>query len=125
MLSLGLVGAGWVRVVFMPATDADYLTASIVMPQGTPVESTEAAIQQMEDAVESVRQEFEAETGRPLIKSVYSMVGSRAPHLSGGFAPRQQAPAASHLGGLFVELQPSEVRGIGSIDLVYLSLIHI
>ena len=118
MLSLGLVGAGWVRVVFMPATDADYLTASIVMPQGTPVESTEAAIQHMEDAAESVRQEVEAETGRPLIKSVYSMVGSRAPHLSGGFAPRQQAPAASHLGGLFIELQPSEVRGIGSIDLV-------
>jgi len=118
MLSIGLVGAGWVRVVFMPPTDADYLTASIVMPQGTPVESTEAAIQHMEEAAESVRLEVEAETGRPLIKSVYSMVGSRAPSLSGGFAPRQQAPAASHLGGLFVELESSEVRGIGSIDVV-------
>ena len=118
MLSIGIVGAGWVRVVFMPPTDADYLTASIVMPQGTPVESTEAAIQHMEEAAEAVRLEVEAETGRPLIKSVYSMVGSRAPNLSGGFAPRQQAPAASHLGGLFIELESSEVRGIGSIDVV-------
>lgn len=116
LLTLGLVGGGWVRVVFMPPVDADYLSASVTMPQGTPVEVTEAAVRHMEAAAEEIRREVEAETGRPLFKYVYSLVGSGAPRLSGGMAPRPQAAAASHLGGIFIELTSADERGVGSVD---------
>jgi len=116
VLTVGLVGGGWVRVVFMPPVDADFLSASVTMPQGTPVEVTEAAVQHMEDAADTLRAQVKAETGRELFKYTYGLVGSGAPRLSGGMGPGAQAAAASHLGGIFIELTNADERGIGSAE---------
>ncbi|MDP6610548.1 MAG: efflux RND transporter permease subunit [Vicinamibacterales bacterium] len=116
VLTVGLVGGGWVRVVFMPPVDADFLSASVTMPQGTPVDVTEAAVQHMEDAAETLRAQVKAETGRELFKYTYGLVGSGAPRLSGGMGPRSQSAAASHLGGIFIELTNADERGIGSAE---------
>ncbi|HAK56310.1 MAG: efflux RND transporter permease subunit [Vicinamibacterales bacterium] len=116
VLTAGLVGGGWVRVVFMAPVDADFLSASVTMPQGTPVEVTEAAVQHMEDAAETLRAQVKAETGRELFKYTYGLVGSGAPRLSGGMGPGARAAAASHLGGIFIELTNADERGIGSAE---------
>ena len=116
LLTIGLVGGGWVRVVFMPPVDADFLSASVTMPQGTPVAVTEAAVRHMEEAADTLRTQVREETGRELFKFVYGLVGSGAPRLSGGMGPGVRTAAASHLGGLFIELTPADVRGIGSAE---------
>jgi multidrug efflux pump subunit AcrB len=40
LLTTGVVGAGWVRFIFFPAPEADSISVSLTMPQGTPVEVT-------------------------------------------------------------------------------------
>ncbi len=115
LLTVGLVGGGWVRVVFMPPVDADFLSASVTMPPGTPVEVTEGAVRQMEDAAEALRAEVKADTGRELFKYVYGLVGTGAPRLSGPMGAGTQT-AASHLGGIFIELTQADERGISSAE---------
>ena len=44
----GVVGAGWVRFIFFPEVEADFMIASLTMPQGTPVEATSRAVAQLE-----------------------------------------------------------------------------
>ena len=81
LLTGGLVGGGWVRVVFMPPVDADYLSASVTMPQGTPVEVTESAVRHLEETAEILRTEFREENGRELFQYVYGLVGSSSPNM--------------------------------------------
>ena len=116
LVTAGLVGGGWVRVVFMPPVDADFLSGSVTMPQGTPVAVTEAAVQHMEDAAQTLRAQVREETGRELFKYVYGLVGTGAPRLSGGMGPGIQSAPASHLGGIFIELTTADERGIGSAE---------
>ena len=116
LVTAGLVGGGWVRVVFMPPVDADFLSGSVTMPQGTPVAVTEAAVQHMEDAAQTLRAQVREGTGRELFKYVYGLVGTGAPRLSGGMGPGIQSAPASHLGGIFIELTTADERGIGSAE---------
>ena len=117
LLTVGIVGGGWVRVVFMPPVDADYLSASVTMPQGTPVEVTEAAVRHLEDAAATLRAEFRAESGRELFQYVYSLVGSSSPRMMPGpMGSGARTRGASHLGGSFIELAPADERGIGSSE---------
>ena len=117
LLTVGIVGGGWVRVVFMPPVDADYLSASVTMPQGTPVEVTEAAVRHLEDAAATLRAEFRAESGRELFQYVYSLVGSSSPRMMPGpMGSGARTRGASHLGGIFIELAPADERGIGSSE---------
>ena len=117
LLTVGLVGGGWVRVVFMPPVDADYLSASVTMPQGTPVEVTEGAVRHLEETAEILRTEFRAENGRELFQYVYSLVGSSSPNMMASpMGPGGQTSGASHLGGVFIELTAADERGIGSAE---------
>ena len=49
ILCVGLVQSGNVRFIFFPAVEGNSLSASLVMPEGTPFERTDAAIRRMTD----------------------------------------------------------------------------
>jgi multidrug efflux pump subunit AcrB len=112
LLTLGLVGAGWVRFIFFPAVEADYMVAALTMPQGTPVEATSEAIAGLERSAEAVRREVEDRSGQDLFRHAVTILG-RQP-VSAGVGNSHFAADLStggpHLGEVFVELVPAEER---------------
>ncbi len=118
IVTAGLVGGGWVRFVFMPPVEADAISVSLTMPQGTPVDVTSSAVRQIEMAAERVRAEVEEATGQDVVNYVYATVG-KTPSGVGGGGPGGggQSASASNLGGVFIELSGAEQRPVGSTEL--------
>ncbi len=118
IVTAGLVGGGWVRFVFMPPVEADAISVSLTMPQGTPVDVTSNAVRQIEMAAERVRAEVEEATGQDVVNYVYATIG-KTPSGVGGGGPGGggQSASASNLGGVFIELSGAEQRPVGSTEL--------
>jgi multidrug efflux pump subunit AcrB len=121
-LTIGLLGAGWVKFVFFPNVESDFVSAAVTMPLGTPVEATSEAMKKIEDSALALRDELNAATpdGNPkTIQHVFTSVGDQpfraqqGPHAGGS-----SAYAQSHLGEMVLELAPSEDRDITSAEIV-------
>ena len=123
LLTIGLLGAGWVKFIFFPNVESDFVSAAVTMPLGTPVEATAEAMKKIEDSALALRDELNAATrdGHPkTIQHVFTSVGDQpfrvrqGPHagVSAG------AYAQSHLGEMVLELAPSEDRDITSAEIV-------
>ena len=126
LLTVGLLGGGWVRFNFMPAIEGDNVVAFLTLPQGTPAEDTAEAIQKLEASAEAVRAELDA-TGTSREGSVYhhtlSSIGEQPYRMrqeresTGSLAGRANEP---HTGEVNIELAPSEARGITSLEVANL-----
>jgi multidrug efflux pump subunit AcrB len=112
-VTVGLIGGGWVKFVFLPRIDADNVIARLTMPLGTPVETTAASVQKLEAA--ALELESELDLQKPLIRHVLASIGEQ-PSLNqaGGPTPSLGGFTASHLGEVNIELVPSEKRGVSS-----------
>lgn len=121
-IALMLVTAGWVygghiKFVFMPKIDSDWLTISVVMPQGTTMDQNAAVVARIEAAAMQVRDEYDSEWA-PDHASVYRNVSTTiGAHPVGSRTHFTSPPAVggqAHLAEVSVELLPSEVRNIPS-----------
>lgn len=112
MLTLGLVGAGWMKFSFFPPVESDYVTARLTMSLGTPVEATAAAVRALEEAAETLKgsldEEFGTEGGS-VVKHVLSSVGEQ-PSTGGGSPINRQISGASNIGEVSVELIGGDLR---------------
>ena len=119
VVTLGIIAGGWVRFVFMPPVEADAISVSLTMPQGTPVDTTSDAVGLIEAAADRVRQEVKDQTGQDVFNYVYSVIGGTPTGAGGGNGPfgGGGSAASSNLGGVFVELSGAENRPIGSTEL--------
>jgi multidrug efflux pump subunit AcrB len=117
ILTAGLVGGGWLRFVFMPPVESDTVSVSVTMPQGTPVDVTSAAVQQLETAADRVRAEVEEETGLDVFKFVYATIGSTPGGQGGPGGGGGTSPSSSNIGGVLIELSGAEERPLGSTEL--------
>jgi multidrug efflux pump subunit AcrB len=117
IVTLGYVGGGWIDFVFMPPVESDYISASLTMPQGTPVEVTSEAVRVIEESAERVRQEMIDETGNDPFRTISASIGgqSRARQGPPGMTDNNQVSAA-HLGEIFIELAPTEERDFTSTE---------
>lgn len=95
ILSLGLVGGRRVGFEFLPKTDSETLVIDLRMPIGTPIDQTNAAIEQVERAARA-----QDET-----QAVAAVVGSRANIETG-----ENESASAHVAQMFIELKPTEQR---------------
>jgi len=122
MLTMAVIGAGWMKFVFFPHVESDYVTADLTMPAGHSVENTTEAIRQIELSAIQLREDLNAaiREGEPNpIKHIFTSIGEQ---------PRkgdQATPGAdwfsfsgSHLGEVLIELTPSEIRTVPSADIV-------
>ena len=114
MLTAGLVGSGVLRFSFFPPIEADYVTARLALPPGTPIEVTARAIEQIERAALRMKEELDAEflvDGESLIKHILSSAGSQPSTASN---PSQAATiaSASNLGEVSLELIGSDARPV-------------
>lgn len=111
LVTFGLVGGGVVEYVLFPDMDSPYINAGIEFPKGTPIEITEAAVKQTEDALRAVSKEIEATGEPPVVRNIYSLIGQGSDLFSG------QA-AGPHFGLVRVELYDSSERSFHARELI-------
>jgi multidrug efflux pump subunit AcrB len=119
LLTAGLVGGGFIKFVFFPSIEADFISARVTMPLGTPASKTEEVIRYLESKADAMREEALEREGRDVYKNVVATIGDQPLRASqdrssgggGGFS-------GSHLGEVVVELLPSEERVVTSQELV-------
>ena len=118
-VTMGIVAAGYVKLVFMPNVEADYVVAMLTMPLGTPVEQTGEAVRQIEAAALTLREELDGNreadqpsTFRQMLTSVGEQPFAVIQGRNGGQATASVSGA--HLGEVNIELASSEFRSISS-----------
>jgi len=107
LITLGLLASGrLVKFEFFPRVEAELISAKLTMPNGVPVEVTEAAVHKIEAAALAIQREVQDEEERPVIKHLLASVGSQpyTPGLSIGSA------GGVNLGEVTVELQGADSR---------------
>jgi multidrug efflux pump subunit AcrB len=121
-LSASLVAGGFLKFSLMPKVDADNMVALLTMPQGTPVEQTDALLARIGDGAVQLASEYDAgnQDGVPsIVKHISSTVGQHP--TAGGHGPMASRPTmenSAHLGEVNVELLGAEDRSVGSAELV-------
>jgi len=110
---------GPLRFSFFPPLEADYVTARLTMPAGTPVEITEAAVEQIEAAIPALRAELDGEHAPPggsLVIHALTAIGEQPFKQSQSGPPSGSArsSATGHLGEVTLELLPSDQRSIST-----------
>ncbi len=123
LLSIGLVAGGWIRFTFFPPVEADYVTASLTMPQGTPAAVTAEGISYLEGTALQLREELGEEfEGEHPFRHVSAVVGSTP------FGSRRQGPGGgrgatggggqAHVGEVTIELAAAENRSATSQEIL-------
>ena len=118
IVTLGMVLSGRPHFQFFPNIEADFMAASVTMPQGTPVDATSQAVEKLEAGAARLRQRLIEETGQDYFLHVQASVGDQPMATRG---PGPMGPigsiAAAHLGEVAIELAPSETRSYSSEQL--------
>ncbi len=119
-LTMGLWAGKYVGFVFFPDVPADFLTAGITMPLGTPVESTAEAAERIERSAARLRQEVLDETGEDVVVHTLTAIGSQptAEQQARNGGQFGTTVSAGHVAEVTIELTPSEGRAIDSDYLV-------
>jgi multidrug efflux pump subunit AcrB len=121
LITLGTVRGGYIRFEFFPPVEADYISAALTMPQGTPADQTSDVVQLLEESAERAREEFrDRPGGNDLFRHISAAVGDQPYTVSqqrnaGTAATRS---TAGHLGEVTIELSPAEDRDFSSSELV-------
>ncbi len=118
IITLGFVGGGWIGFVFMPPVESDFVSASLTMPQGTPVDVTSEALRVIEASAGELRQEMIAETGQDPFRTVSASIGGQPRAQQGPPGMTQGQASAAHLGEVFIELTPAEERDFTSDEVM-------
>jgi multidrug efflux pump subunit AcrB len=104
IITFGLISAGWVRFSPFPSVPSDFIQVDLQLPEGTPVEQTQIALDRIASALQQLREEdIEAEKGDPVLHEAEFI----------GFG---QGLAGSNRAFYFLELTKSEIRDSGAED---------
>jgi len=109
LVTVGLVKGGVLQFVMFPAVDGTQLTATVEFPNGTPIDVTQDALGQIEDAIRRVASGATTSSGEPLIENLFAVAGTKLSN-----DPSQGRSRGPHLGSVRVTMPPSEDRGIHS-----------
>ena len=113
VVALALLASGRLRYQFFPAIEGDIVYATLTMPNGIPVDVTEAGVDQMEAAAERVRARIdEGREGPSVIRKVLSTIGKQQAR-DGPPDPRITV-GGSHLAEVSLELIPDSERDVGA-----------
>lgn len=103
LLMIGLLAGRHIDFVFFPKVPSDYIVAKVVMPEGTPVELTEAAIEKMHTGLDKLIAETEAKGhGNPFDNVVITVGGQ--PFAGGGPAGTTGTPTGTNIAEIAVEM---------------------
>jgi multidrug efflux pump subunit AcrB len=106
----GLLSSGYIKYSTFPKLDGNRLTAIVEFPNGTPLPVTQAAVARLEAAIQKVDGERDTLNGDPIIKNMFSLVGSTIDD----FKPLR----GSHYGAVRLEMPDASLRGHTSAELM-------
>ena len=109
IVSIAVVGSGWIPFKFMPDVEGDILIAKVELTQGVPFEETERVVKRIEQAGLALNERYRDRAGNPVIRHVLASAGTQ-PFLT-GFNPNGP-PRATHLGEVTLELVPAATRDV-------------
>lgn len=102
VLTVGALAGGMVKREAMPDIDGDVLEARLLLPQGTPLERTRAAVAQVEAALERLNQRFSPAQpqGQPLVARTITRFNHNA----------SAGESGSHVATVAADLLSAEIR---------------
>ncbi len=114
------IGPAKMNFSFFPPIESDFVTASLTMPQGTPIEYTERAARDILDAAYRTKDELDEEgyevDGESLVTHVLFSVGQQ-PN-AGDRGPGDPAGASgSHLAEVRIAIQSGDDRPISAAEI--------
>lgn len=113
LLSYGLIDSGMVKFILFPRIESDNMTATLTMPAGTPVETTQAVVTRLEEAAREALAGFDKERpkgAKPLLDQTISLVGLQL----GGRHASRPTDSGSHLGQVYIMLLEGEERDVST-----------
>ena len=119
LLTAGLVQGGFLEFTFFPQVEADFVVATVTLPQETPVGVTESAVKKMEAAAVQLQREIEAASGEKVFRHFLATVGNQplTTERRQNAGARGSGGLGSHVGEVGLELTPSEDRSTPSGEL--------
>ncbi len=115
IFTVGLVKSGTIRFVFFPQIEGDQITINVKMPLGTPFETTESTMLEIEKQILDVRSQLDGESQSSSFESISVSIGE-ASAASGGPGGGLPGQSASHLGQFRIRLVPSDYRELSSSE---------
>ncbi|WP_438985391.1 efflux RND transporter permease subunit, partial [Aequoribacter sp.] len=110
-IALGALLSGRILFQFFPAVESTRIYASVVMPEGTPIETTQSVIQRLEDSAQQLKEELDAiplVEGQDSFSKVYTAVGTKLPKGS----IEVGIPVQTNIGEVGIHLNlPSDYKG--------------
>ncbi len=102
ILSVGMMAAGHLKFKAFPDVDGDVIMGRILLPQGTPLEQTEALVTRLTDAIETVDEEFTPlqPDGRHLVENVSIQFNVNT----------EASESGAHVATVTVDLLSAEIR---------------
>jgi multidrug efflux pump subunit AcrB len=113
LVTTGTVQAGFIRFIFMPDIEADFVIASLTLPQGTPADQTSEAVRRIEESSARLRQEIIDEHGFDVVRHTSASIGGQPTRqqMRAGFGDVSVSGSSAHLGEVTLELVQAEDRG--------------
>jgi multidrug efflux pump subunit AcrB len=114
------IGSAKMNFSFFPPIESDYVTASLIMPQGTPVEATERAARILLASAHQTRTQMDEEglevDGESLVKHVLLSIGEQP--MSPGSRPGDSAGSTgSHAAEVSIAIQSGDNRPISAAEI--------
>ena len=103
-ISIAMVASGRYRYVFFPRIASEYVSGTLLMPEGTPIEVTARHAERMTNMAEKLQQKYLEPDDEPIIQHILVTVGSTSSD------PRGNATGRSHLARVSFEVLPPESR---------------
>ena len=116
ILCMSLVSSGLVKFVFFPTIEGNDISATLVMPEGTPFERTEAAMDQLTNAAFIVAERAKEERGEDLFVSVAQTIGGNTAQ-GGGPIGNSGFSASENVGQVQIELIPFGTRRMSAAEI--------
>jgi len=115
LIATSLVVFGHIKLTFFPPVESDYVTARLVMPPGTPIETTTAAVREVEQAARRTKAALDEDFGTDdgsIVRHIFMTVGSQTDARHGpSFV---STGGGDNLGEVAIELAGGDVRPIGA-----------
>ena len=112
LLFMGLVAGGRISFVFFPSPESDSVLANVSFVEGTKRETTIAMVRELERALNEAEAELTGGAGG-LVAMSLGQVGKPAQRSKAIFLG-----SGDHIGGMRVELRPSDRRDIRTLALI-------
>jgi multidrug efflux pump subunit AcrB len=114
------IGSARMNFSFFPPIEGDYVTAALLMPQGTPVEATEQAARLLLASAYAAQAQMDDEglevDGESLIKHIFLSVGTQP--MSGGGGPGDRGGSVgSHAAEVSIAIQSGDERPISAAEI--------